>query len=184
MLTNLFSKVRFSVALAVLAALIFAAPAAAAGLGQGGDGGVQIPSLQSVIQGIADVALAALIVVFLGEKSKWFQDLAPQVKGWVVFGLVVVLPFAAGLLLQYVPPDVISALEPHWQRLVKGLMVWATSQGIYFLGIKPVQAYLQEQKEKSEAGAAAVAGFLVSGPGPQGDVKDVGSGGENGAIRS
>lgn len=88
----------------------------------------EVPSLVETLGKIASSAVTGAIVSFLAERSGLFQNLEPKVKQAVVFVVSLGLPLGAFLLLQYVPADVWAALEPYWQVLAAGFLVWLGSQ--------------------------------------------------------
>ena len=76
------------------------------------------------------------VIAFLFENVGWFQELPSNIKWWVILCLSLALPVLAQLAVQLVPADVWALLEPYWQALAAGFLVWAGSQGTHLLANK------------------------------------------------
>ncbi len=90
-----------------------------------------IPGLVEVLKMLTAGVGVGAVISFLFEKITFFQNLSSQAKWWVVFGLSLGLPLAAQVALQFVPPDVWAMLEPYWQALAAGFLVWVGSQVVH-----------------------------------------------------
>jgi len=90
-------------------------------------------SLVDVLALMAQGIGVGAVLAFLFEHVAWFQQQEPRIKWWLIFGLSLALPLAAQLLLQLVPAEVWKLLEPYWQALAAGFLVWAGSQGTHLL---------------------------------------------------
>jgi len=73
------------------------------------------------------------VLAFLFEHVGWFQQMKPDARWWIIFGLSLGMPIAAQLAVQLIPASVWAMLEPYWQALVAGFLVWAGSQGTHKL---------------------------------------------------
>lgn len=92
---------------------------------------VQIPSLYTVMERLAQAVGVGAVISFLFEKFSWFQRLSKDEKFWLIFGLSVGLPLLAQAALQFVPPEIWNVLEPWWQSLASGFLIWAGSQAVH-----------------------------------------------------
>ncbi len=95
---------------------------------------VVVPPLVETLGLLAQGVGVGLVLSFLAEKVKAFQDLRSDVKGWVIFGISMGLPVLARVLLDVVPPESWALIEPYWQTVAIAFLGWASSQAVY-LGI-------------------------------------------------
>ena len=96
------------------------------------DGG-GVPALVAVLTLLAQGIGVGGVLAFLFERVGWFQKLQGDAKWWTVLVISVGLPLAARLLVQFVPVDVWAAIEPYWQTLAAGFLVWLGSQVAHLL---------------------------------------------------
>jgi len=96
----------------------------------------QAPSLVELLTRLTGGAGVAVIVAFLFERVAWFQKLPPDAKWWAILGMCVGLPVVATTLLQFVPPTVWATVEPFWQSLATGFLIWAGSQVAHRLNVQ------------------------------------------------
>ena len=89
---------------------------------------MEIPNLVTVLTMLATGVGVGAVLAFLFEKIVWFQNMEPKIKWWVVLVLSIGLPIVARLLIQLVPADVWALLEPYWQSIAAGFLIWAGSQ--------------------------------------------------------
>jgi len=82
---------------------------------------------------LAQGAGVGAVIAFLFEHVGWFQSLPSNVKWWGILGMSIVFPLLAQIAVQLIPPDVWAMLEPYWQALAAGFLVWAGSQGTHVL---------------------------------------------------
>ena len=98
---------------------------------------MDVPGLGDALTLLAGGLVVGPILAFLFQTapglSGWFETLASSVKWWLIFGLSLGFPLLAQVVIQFVPADVIVALEPFWKSLALGFVAWAGSQGTYFL---------------------------------------------------
>jgi len=97
-----------------------------------------VPSLIQVVEMLATGLGGGVILSFLFEHFKWFENLPSGAKFWLVFGVTVGLPLLARVLLQVIPADVWVVLEPYWRALALGFLAWLGSQ-VAYLGQKALQ---------------------------------------------
>ena len=88
----------------------------------------EVPTLIEFVRNVAAGAWGPVFVSFLLEHVQAFQNLKAEAKKWMVLGLFVALPLGAQALIQYVPADVWSQLEPFWSALALGFVSWVGSQ--------------------------------------------------------
>lgn len=93
--------------------------------------GAEIPTLVDALTKLAGGAFIPVIVALLLEHIRPFQALPSETKKWSVLALFVVLPVAAAALLQFVPAEVWSQLEPFWRALAAGFLGWIGSQAAH-----------------------------------------------------
>lgn len=91
----------------------------------------EIPSLFEFILQIGGGGFVSVIIAFLLEHIRPFQELKPEAKKWAVLGLYVFLPLAATAAVQYVPASVWTELEPYWRALALGFLGWLGSQAAH-----------------------------------------------------
>ena len=87
-----------------------------------------IPSLVEAVGMLASGAAVGAVISFLAERLGLFQNLSPKAKQAVMFVLSLGLPLGAMLLLQYIPADTWATLEPYWQAVATGFLIWLGSQ--------------------------------------------------------
>ena len=92
-----------------------------------------IPALVAVLTLLAQGIGVGGVLAFLFERVRWFQNLQGDAKWWTILVISVGLPLAARLLVQFVPADVWAAIEPYWQTLAAGFLVWLGSQLMHLL---------------------------------------------------
>lgn len=86
------------------------------------------PSLVTVLTLLATGIGVGGVVSFLLEQTGAFQRLSPDAKRWTTFALCIAIPALAQIAIQFVPPDVWPVLEPYWQAVAAGFLIWAGSQ--------------------------------------------------------
>ena len=94
-----------------------------------------VPALTEVLTMLASGIGVGAVVAFLFEKFKWFQNLTPNGRFWVVFGISVGLPVVATVLLQFVPAPAWAMIEPYWKAVATGFLIWAGSQLVHKLQV-------------------------------------------------
>ena len=98
---------------------------------------MEVPGLAKALSLLAGGLVVGPIVAFLFQTapgiSTLFERLGSTAKWWIIFGLSLGLPLLAQVVIQFVPPDVILALEPFYKSVALGFMFWAGSQGTHFL---------------------------------------------------
>lgn len=92
---------------------------------------VGVPALVDALRLIAEGVGAGFVLAFLAERFEWFQKLAPNAKWWVIFCVMILSPVLAQVLLDFVPADVWSQIEPYWRALALGFVGWAGSQAVH-----------------------------------------------------
>lgn len=100
---------------------------------------MEIPGFVDVLRLLAQGVGAGFVLAFLAEKVGWFQQLPAEKKNLVILVLSVGLPIVAQVLLQFVPAQVWTAIEPYWSALAAGFVGWAGSQAAYLGIIKPAE---------------------------------------------
>jgi hypothetical protein len=88
----------------------------------------QVPSLVEFLRLLASGVIVGPAIAFLFERFKWFQNLSSDGRFWVVFALSIGLPLLGATLLQFVPADVWTQLDPFWNALATGVLIWVGSQ--------------------------------------------------------
>ncbi len=96
-----------------------------------------VPPLVQTLNLLAQGLGVGLVLSFLAEKVAAFQNLRPDVKGWVIFGISMGLPILARILLDVVPASTWDQIEPYWQTAAIAFVGWASSQAVYLGIIKP-----------------------------------------------
>lgn len=86
-----------------------------------------VDTLKLLGQGIG----VGAVIAFLFERMTWFQSLPTNARWWLILGVSLLLPLGAQLALQLVPPSIWATIEPYWQSLVAGFMIWAGAQGAH-----------------------------------------------------
>jgi len=122
-------KIRLRVMLIVVAMLVLAAPVYAQGTGDT----PKIPTLIDALRLLGTTVGAGMVISFLLTRVEWFKALTGEKRFWIVLGLSMLIPFAATLVTQLVPAAALIALEPYWQSLAAGFIVFIGSQAQYFL---------------------------------------------------
>lgn len=97
-----------------------------------------VPSLIQVVEMLATGLGGGVILSFLFEHFKWFENLPSGAKFWLVFGVTVGLPLVARMLIQIIPADTWAVLEPYWRALALGFLAWLGSQ-VAYLGQKALK---------------------------------------------
>lgn len=92
-----------------------------------------VPTLIDALRLLGTTVGAGMVISFLLTRVAWFSTLAGERRFWVVFGLSMVIPFAATLAIQLVPQSTWLALEPYWQSIAAGFIVFIGSQVQYAL---------------------------------------------------
>lgn len=122
-------KVALIVAIIVLSILVGAVVAVLA------DDGIPtepvVPDIVDVLALIAEGVGAGFVLAFLAEKFEWFQQLPSRTKWWLILIVSLAFPVVAQALLDYVPLDVWSQIEPYWRALALGFVGWAGSQAVH-----------------------------------------------------
>lgn len=90
-------------------------------------------SLVQVLTLLAQGVGVGATLSFLFEHIKWFQAQTPELKWWIVLGLSLLLPVLAQVAVSFIPDTFWEAIEPFWQALVAGFLIWAGSQGTHIL---------------------------------------------------
>ncbi len=93
----------------------------------------QIPTLIDALRLLGTTVGAGMVISFLLTRVEWFKALTGDKRFWIVFGLSMLIPFLATLVTQLVPAAALIALEPYWQSLAAGFIVFIGSQAQYFL---------------------------------------------------
>lgn len=98
---------------------------------------MEVPGLGDALGLLARGLVAGPVIAFLFQTapgvSDWFEKLQSNAKWWIIFGLSLGLPLLGQVVIQFVPPSAIEALEPFWMSLALGFVAWAGSQGTHFL---------------------------------------------------
>lgn len=99
-----------------------------------------IPTLIDALRLAGTTIGAGMVISFLLTRVAWFQELTGDKRFWVVLALSLVIPIAATLVVQLVPPETLATLEPYWQALAAGFIVFIGTQAQYFLQQKKPQS--------------------------------------------
>ncbi len=92
-----------------------------------------VPTLVDALRLLGTTVGAGMVISFLLTRVDWFKALTGDKRFQIVFGLSMLIPFAATLVTQLVPATVLIALEPYWQSLAAGFIVFIGSQAQYWL---------------------------------------------------
>ena len=98
---------------------------------------MQIPNIFEVLSLLVSGVASGFVLSFLAEKTTLFQKLSSQAKTWVVLGISIGLPVIGQVLIQFVPPSFWEAVQPYWQALATGFVVWMGSQYAYTKLVRP-----------------------------------------------
>lgn len=112
-----------------IALLLMAAPVYAQGQGDT----PKIPTLIDALRLAGTTVGAGMVISFLLTRVEWFKILTGDKRFWVVFALAQGVPLLATLIVQLVPAAVLISLEPYWQSLSAGFIVFIGTQAQYFL---------------------------------------------------
>ena len=97
----------------------------------------EIPDILTVLQLLVSGVASGFVLSFLAEKVKWFQTLESSKKGWLVFGVSMFLPLLGQALIQFVPVEFWNVVQPYWQAIGTGFIVWTAAQYIYVKEVRP-----------------------------------------------
>jgi len=89
--------------------------------------------LVDVVRLLATGGGIGALLSFLLERVSWFQALSSSARYWIVLVVSVGLPVLATVALQFVPAGVWEALQPYWNALAAGFLVWLSSQAAHKL---------------------------------------------------
>lgn len=92
---------------------------------------MNILSLVEVVRLLATGGGIGAILSFLLERVDWFQKLPSQARYWLILAVSIGLPVLATVALQFVPAAVWEALQPYWNALAAGFLVWLSSQAAH-----------------------------------------------------
>jgi hypothetical protein len=92
-----------------------------------------VPTLIDALRLIGTTVGAGMVISFLLTRVTWFKNLTGERRFWVVFALCMVIPLAATLALRLIPATVLQDLEPYWQSIAAGFIVFIGSQVQYAL---------------------------------------------------
>ena len=115
--------------LLVIVLLLMAAPVSAQGEGDT----PKIPTLIDALRMLGTTVGAGMVISFLLTRVEWFKLATGERRFWAVFGLSMAIPLAATLIIQLVPAATLVAIEPYWQTLAAGFIVFIGTQAQYFL---------------------------------------------------
>lgn len=90
-----------------------------------------IPSFVDVVRLLAAGGGIGAVLSFLLERVPWFQRLGSQARYWLILGVCIGLPVVATILLQFVPESAWKAMEPIWNAVAAGFVVWISSQAFH-----------------------------------------------------
>ena len=123
----------------VILLVVSTLPALAAPARQDDVGLPEVPGLIQALEMLAQGLGVGFVVAFLFEKPGWFKGLSSDKKWWIVLSLSVGLPPLAQALLEFIPPDVWTRIEPYWLAIARGFLVWAGSQVAFMTFLKSKQ---------------------------------------------
>ncbi len=130
-------KIRLvQLALIVLASLVMASPVLAQGQGDT----PKIPTLIDALRLFGTTVGAGMVISFLLTRVTWFSSLTGEKRFWIVFALSQAVPLAATLIVQFVPAATLIALEPFWQSMAAGFIVFIGTQAQYLVQQKKPQS--------------------------------------------
>jgi hypothetical protein len=92
---------------------------------------MNVPTLSDTLALLAQGVGTGFVLAFLLEWIKPFQDLPADKKRWIVLAISLALPLLATSILQFVPKDTITFLEPYWRALATGFLLFAGSQATH-----------------------------------------------------
>lgn len=92
-----------------------------------------VPSLLDTLRLLGTTVGAGMVISFLLTRVPWFKTLTGDRRFWIVLGLSMLIPIAATLALQFIPASTLIALEPLWQSVAAGFIVFIGSQVQYAL---------------------------------------------------
>lgn len=124
------------IALILVAVVLIAAPVSAQGAGDT----PKIPTLIDALRLAGTTVGAGMVISFLLTRVNWFSSLTGEKRFWIVFAMAQGVPLAATLIVQLVPASVLISLEPYWQSLSAGFIVFIGTQAQYFLQQKKPQS--------------------------------------------
>lgn len=90
-----------------------------------------VPQLIDIVVMLAQVIGVGAVLKFLFDQFKWFANLPADKKRLVVLGISIGLPILATVALQFIPPDVWNAIEPYWQVIARGFLLFAGTQVVH-----------------------------------------------------
>ena len=85
-------------------------------------------SIISILGFLASGGAAGIVIQFLAQRSAWFQNLAARAKFFLVFGISVLVPVIAQLIIDFVPASTLATLQHYWPGVVTGLLFFIGSQ--------------------------------------------------------
>lgn len=106
----------------------------------------QVPTLIEALQLLGTTVGAGMVISFLLTRVEWFKALTGERRFWIVLGLSMAIPFMATLIINLVPAETLVALEPYWQALSAGFIVFIGSQAQYALSKvqKPDAVFIEQ----------------------------------------
>jgi hypothetical protein len=87
-----------------------------------------VPSLPETLESLLSVAVVGGVIAYAFERFQWFQNIGGGARAWIVAGLSFGIPMVATLLLEYIPANVWTVLEPFWRAIYIGGAGWLASQ--------------------------------------------------------
>jgi hypothetical protein len=90
-----------------------------------------VPALTDVLAMLASGVGVGAVIAFLFENIAWFKGLSPSAKWWTILLLSVGLPVLATVALQFIPPPVWILIQPYWNAVATGFLIWAGSQAFH-----------------------------------------------------
>lgn len=94
----------------------------------------------TVLTKLAQSVGVGVVISFLFKSPGWFKGLSDNAKWRIIFGLSIALPVLAQLLIDLIPPNVWTILNPYWTSLAWGFVAWTASQASFEQFIKPNRA--------------------------------------------